>query len=311
MSINSTGNTTNALAGDLGQIARLRTSATNDPRAAVKEASKQFEAIFMQQMLKGMRDANATMSPGMLDNSGTKMGTEMLDQQFAKEMTGRAGGLAELIEKQLARQMGDPVSKMASDAAANPAKPEPKATSFLGRMFSSDKATAKATEKPISLEGREKQVDFLKRHEDAAKAAEASTGIPATFMMAQAAHESGWGRREIKNADGSSAHNVFGIKAGPGWKGATTDIVTTEVIGGQARKVVAKFRAYASYEESFKDYANMMKNNPRYAKVVENSESVHGFAKGLQRAGYATDPQYADKLTRMINTTLRLQRATA
>lgn len=311
MTINSTGNTTNALAGDLGQIARLRTSATNDPRAAVKEASRQFEAIFMQQMLKGMRDANATMSPGMLDNAGTKMGTEMLDQQFAKEMTGRAGGLAELIEKQLARQMGDPVATMASEAAANPAKPEPKAPSFLGRIFSNDKALAKAAEKPISLEGREKQVNFLKRHENAAKAAEASTGIPATFMMAQAAHESGWGRREIKNADGSSAHNVFGIKAGPGWKGATTDIVTTEVIGGQARKVVAKFRAYASYEESFKDYANMMKNNPRYAKVVENSDSAQGFAKGLQRAGYATDPQYADKLTRMINTTLRLQRATA
>jgi peptidoglycan hydrolase FlgJ len=311
MAINPSGNTSNALAGDLGQISRLRSTASNDPRAAVREASKQFEAIFMQQMLKGMRDANATMSPGMLDNAGTKMGTEMLDQQFAKELTGRSGGLAELIEKQLARQMGDPVSKVAGEAAANPAKPEPKAPSFLSRIFSNDRASQQAAQKPISLDGREKQVDFLKRHEDAAKAAEASTGIPATFMVAQAAHESGWGRREIRNADGSTAHNVFGIKAGPGWKGATTDVVTTEVIGGQARKVTAKFRAYASYDDAFKDYANMMKNNPRYAKVVENSNSVQGFAKGLQQAGYATDPQYADKLTRMINTTLRLQRATA
>jgi len=104
---------------------------------------------------------------------------------------------------------------------------------------------------------------------------------------------------------------VFGIKAGPGWKGATTEITTTEVIGGQARKVTAKFRAYGSYEESFQDYAQMMKNNPRYAKVVESGANAQGFAKGLQRAGYATDPAYADKLTRMINTTLRLQRASA
>lgn len=310
MSISSTGQASNALAGDLGQISKLRNSASTDPRAAIKEASKQFEAIFMQQMLKGMRDANATMSPGMLDNSGTKLGTEMLDQQFSKEMTGRAGGLAELIEKQLQRQIGDPLATMASEAAANPARPEPARKSFLSRVFSRDTETT-AAQKPISLQGREKQVDFLKRHEDAAKAAEASSGIPATFMMAQAAHESGWGRREIRNADGSTSHNVFGIKAGPGWTGKTTDVTTTEVIGGQARKVTAKFRAYSSYEESFKDYANMMKNNPRYAKVVENSESAQGFAKGLQRAGYATDPQYADKLTKMINTTLRLQRATA
>ncbi|CAN7248861.1 flagellar assembly peptidoglycan hydrolase FlgJ [Rhizobacter sp. LjRoot28] len=319
MAISPSGNTTNALAGDIGSISRLRNSASADPRAAIKEASKQFESIFMQQLLKGMRDANETMSPGMFDNAGTKMGTEMLDQQYAKEMTGRPGGLAELIERQLQRQLGDPVANIASEAAANPAKPDPAPRSFIGRMFSREAAPSStpaaaapaAAERPISLQGRERQVEFLKRHEDAAKAAEASSGIPATFMMAQAAHESGWGRREIRNGDGSSSHNVFGIKAGPGWKGAVTEITTTEVIGGQARKVTAKFRAYASYEESFKDYARMMKNNPRYAQVVENADSAQGFARGLQRAGYATDPQYADKLTRMINTTLRLQRATA
>ena len=323
MAISPTGDTTNALAGDLGTIARLRNSAAADPRAAIKEASKQFESIFMQQLLKGMRDANETMSPGMFDNAGTKMGREMLDQQYAKEMTGRPGGLAELIERQLQRQLGEPLANIASDAAANPARPDPAPQSIVGRMFSREAApapaaaaagaptAAAANTRPISLQGRERQVEFLKRHEDAAKAAEASSGIPANFMMAQAAHESGWGRREIRNTDGSSSHNVFGIKAGPGWNGPVAEITTTEVIGGQARKVTAKFRAYASYEESFKDYARMMKNNPRYAKVVENADSAQGFAQGLQRAGYATDPQYADKLTRMINTTLRLQRAIA
>ena len=155
------------------------------------------------------------------------------------------------------------------------------------------------------------QSDFVRAHTPAARAAEAQTGIPASFMVAQAAHESGWGQHQIRNADGSSAFNLFGIKAGSAWKGATTSITTTEVVAGQARKVVAKFRAYTSAEESFKDYARLMKDNPRYVGVLAAGHNADGFAQGLQRAGYATDPAYADKLTRVINTTLRLQRASA
>jgi len=154
-----------------------------------------------------------------------------------------------------------------------------------------------------------RQSQFVRNHTEAARSAEASSGIPASFMVAQAAHESGWGKREILNADGSSSHNLFGIKAGPGWKGAVAEITTTEYIDGQPRKVVAKFRAYGSYAESFSDYARLMKESPRYSQVVANASTPRGFAEGLQQAGYATDPAYADKLTRVINTTLRLQRA--
>jgi flagellar protein FlgJ len=153
------------------------------------------------------------------------------------------------------------------------------------------------------------QEEFLRMHDASARAAEEQTGIPAAFMVAQAAHESGWGKREIRNPDGTSANNLFGIKAGASWKGKTAQVMTTEVIDGQPRKVIAKFRAYASYEESFRDYAQMMKDSPRYAGVVAAGNSAQGFAQGLQRAGYATDPAYADKLTRVINTTLRMQRA--
>jgi len=141
------------------------------------------------------------------------------------------------------------------------------------------------------------------------KAAERATGIPAAFMVAQAAHETGWGRREIRAADGSNAFNLFGVKAGAHWKGPVAEVTTTEYVDGQARKVTAKFRAYSSYEESFADYAKLMKSSPRYAGVVANADTAGGFAQGLQRAGYATDPAYADKLGRVINTTLRLQRA--
>lgn len=284
------------LGGDARALAGLRNSASTDPKAAVKEAAKQFEGIFMQQLMKSMRDAS--VSSGMLDNAGTKMGTEMLDQQFATQMTGLRGGLSDMIARQLERQLGEPLANIAADAAKTAATAKP-----------ADKAAVA----PLSsgLQGKERQIGFLKLHDSAAKAAEAATGIPANFMVAQAAHESGWGRHEIKNSDGSTSFNVFGIKATSSWKGPTTEVTTTEVINGEARKVKAKFRAYGSYEEAFTDYARMMKNNPRYAKVVESGASAQGFAQGLQKAGYATDPEYAAKLTRMINTTLRLQRASA
>ena len=279
------------LGGDVRALANLRNTASTDPKAAVREAAKQFEGIFMQQLMKSMREA--TMSSGMLDNAGTKLGTEMLDTQFATQMTGLRGGLSEVIARQLERQLGEPLANMAADAAAAATQAAP---------------TKSAAPLSSSLQGKDRQIGFLKLHDGAAKAAEAATGIPANFMVAQAAHESGWGRHEIKNPDGSTSFNVFGIKAGSSWKGPVTEVTTTEVIGGQARKVKAKFRAYGSYEEAFTDYAKMMKNNPRYAKVVESGTSAQGFAQGLQKAGYASDPAYADKLTRMINTTLRLQR---
>ena len=152
---------------------------------------------------------------------------------------------------------------------------------------------------------------FIQAHTDAAAAAEKATGIPAKFMIAQAAHETGWGRKEIKNADGSTSFNLFGMKAGPNWKGATTDITTTEYIGGKAHKVTQTFRAYGSYAESFADYASTMKNSPRYAAVVAAGKDATGFARGLQHAGYATDPAYADKLAKVIHTTRRVQQQLA
>ena len=271
--------------------AGLRSRATSDPKSVIKAAAKQFEAMFMQQLMKSMRES--TMATGMLDNAGTQMGTEMLDAQFANQMTGLPGGLADVIARQLDRQMSGaaPLAATAASSAIPAAGAAGAPTGHTG---------AQATPN---------QAEFLRRHDASARAAEAQSGIPATFMMAQAAHESGWGKREIRNADGSTSFNVFGIKAGAGWKGRVAQVTTTEVVDGQARKVLANFRAYGSYEESFRDYAQMMKSNPRYATVASAGNSASGFAQGLQRAGYATDPAYADKLTRVINTTLRLQRA--
>lgn len=123
-----------------------------------------------------------------------------------------------------------------------------------------------------------------------ADAASAATGIPAKFMLGQAALETGWGKRVMQNPDGSSSHNLFGIKAGAGWTGKTVTAVTTEYVNGVPTTRSEKFRAYDTYADSFKDYANLLKSNPRYDKVLANATDASGFAQGLQRAGYATDP---------------------
>ena len=272
---------TNRLAGDAQSLTALRAKAAADPKGAVREVARQFEALFMQELMKSMRAA--TLSSGMLDNEGSKLGTEMLDQQLATQLTGMPGGLSDAIARQLERQMGIAATPA---AAANPL------VSQRAPRIPDRSAAA-----------------FVQQHAQAAQAAEAATGIPAAFMVGQAAHESGWGRREILNADGTPSHNLFGIKAGADWKGPVAETLTTEVIDGRAVKTVARFRAYASHAESFADYARLMKNSPRYQQVLAQAQDAGSFASGLQRAGYATDPAYAEKLTRVINTTLRLQRA--
>jgi peptidoglycan hydrolase FlgJ len=281
------------LASDTRGVDALRASAARDPKAAIKEAAKQFEALFMHELMKSMRQA--TLSSGLLDSSTTQMGTEMLDTQFASQMSGLPGGLSDVIARHLERQLG---GADAGDAAAAPAAAAP----LAGAGPAKDSVAR-------SGELSSPQAGFVQQHEQAARAAQAQSGIPASFMVAQAAHESAWGQREIRHVDGSASHNLFGIKAGANWKGAVAEVTTTEFVDGEAHKVKAKFRAYGSYAESFNDYAKLLSANPRYRDVLAQSGSAQGFAQELQRAGYATDPQYAEKLTRTINTTLRLQRA--
>ena len=309
--------TPTGLVTDTRSLDSLRSRSAHDPKGSVREAAKQFESLFMGELMKSMRSTTLKTESedgGMGAGGGAGgMATEMLDQQFASKMSGLPGGLSEAIMKQLERQMGMtpgpiPVTKSANNTLA-----------------------------PLSVQPAPTRIPqggaagFVQQHSDAARQAEVATGIPATFMVSQAALETGWGRKEIRHGDGSPSFNLFGIKATGNWKGPTAEVTTTEYINGKAQKLVAKFRAYGSYAESFADYAKLMKDSPRYAGVVQaasaGSATAHktagvanvadaggaasGFARGLQRAGYATDPAYADKLTRVINTTLRLQRSLA
>ena len=275
---------------DARSLDAVRARAVTDPKGAVREAARQFEALFMNELMKSMRAAVPGPGMGMADDAGAKLGSDMLDQQYANQLTGMKGGLSEAIMRQLDRQMGLTPGPIPVTSSANNT-PEPLAAQPVPTRIPQAGAAG-----------------FVQQHDGAARQAEAATGIPAAFMVSQAALETGWGRKEIRHADGAPSFNLFGIKAGGAWKGPVAEVLTTEYVNGQPQKVVAKFRAYGSYAESFADYAKLIKGSPRYAGVVASAESAQGFARGLQRAGYATDPAYADKLTRVINTTLRLQR---
>lgn len=284
----------NAIAADVRSLDALRGKAASDPKGAVREAAKAFETLFMQELVKSMRAS--TLSSGLMENDGTKLGTDMLDQQLSTSLSGLPGGLSDMIARQIERQMGLGQGPVARSAAANP-YPAP---------LKADADPTAAVRLP-----QKAAAAFVQEHTESARQAQAQTGIPAEFMISQAALETGWGRKEIRHADGGTSYNLFGIKAGPGWRGPVAEVTTTEYVNGQPQKVTARFRAYNSYAESFADYARLIKTSPRYASVVSRGGDATGFAQGLQRAGYATDPAYADKLARVINTTLRLQRSVA
>lgn len=284
------------LAADSKSLNNLKTLAGKDSKAAIKETARQFEALFMRELLKSMRDA--TMKSGLMESEQGDFATDMLDQQYAQQMVGLPRGLSDMIERQLSQQIGSPSA----------------ASAFSGKEARSTVAAVAAQARNVSSAGNDvgrgssSAAEFVSQHNAAAQQVARESGIPAAFMLGQAAHETGWGRSQIKGADGSNSFNLFGIKAGAGWSGKVAEITTTEYIGGQPRKVVAKFRAYDSYADSFRDYARLIGNNPRYAKVMDNLHSPQSFAANLQQAGYATDPQYASKLSRVINTAMNLQR---
>ena len=299
-----------SLASDGRSLASLKRDAVRDPAGATCQAAAQFEALFMQMVLKSMRES--VPRSGILEGAGADVYQGMLDTQLAQSMTGRAGGLGEMIARQLARSMRGrdgagppPAPRVSLDGLSRSAVP----ASDAAWRTTVPKAAAAGAGDPGALAAAPAQVSFVHRMWAPAAAAERVTGVPAGFIVGQAALESGWGRQELRHADGRSAHNLFGIKAGTGWRGRTVEGLTTEYVDGRAVKTVERFRAYDSHQEAFADWAQLMASNPRYAGVLRSAGSVESFASNLQRAGYATDPHYADKLTRTITQALSLRRA--
>lgn len=297
----------NRFALDVQGFDALRAQAGADPQKALKSTARQFDAVFIQMMLKSMREA--TPEDGILDSNDSKQYTSMLDQQLAQQLSSKGVGVADALIKQLSRNMGIGDAGGAGAAgggggdAGNAAMMGALARAYSNAQANGSLASGKgysaqsALTPPLRGNGESPKVDaFVDKMAAPAQAASAATGIPARFIVGQAALESGWGKGEIKNADGTASHNVFGIKATSDWTGKTVAAVTTEYINGKARKVVQKFRAYGSYAEAMTDYAKMLRDNPRYASVLSTSHDAASFAHGMQKAGYATDPHYAKKL---------------
>lgn len=299
MSYGQVSTSSGALAADARSLNNLKMQAGQKTPEAIKEAAKQFESLFMRELIKSMREA--TMKSGLMDSPGGDLGADLLDQQFAVQMSGQPGGLSDLIAQQLSRQMGG-VEPGAVDSFKKPATAPLSAL----RKASSLAAYGAQTNAPTATAS---QSNFVQRHTEAAIQVEKTSGIPASYMVGQAGHETGWGRHEIKLKGGAPSFNLFGIKAGAGWTGKVAEVSTTEYVDGVAKKTVAKFRAYDSYEDSFRDYARLITQSPRYAQASQQTGSAHAFATSLKKAGYATDPDYAAKLSRAIDTTQRLQRA--
>ncbi len=331
------GQVAQGLAADGRALDALRREAQRNPSGAASKAAQQFEALFMQMVLKSMRDA--LPQSGMLDSAAQQMYAGMLDQQLAMRVAASGTGLADMIAKQLTRHMhtgaadrSDGEQRSSPTAAALPAarhaapgRPDPNGLAHYaellpggalahGRAADAQRAAVSGgLREPPGVEaspasaGDSVQRRFVLRHWDHALAAERQTGIAAKFIVAQAALESGWGQREIRDAAGRPSHNLFGIKAGPNWRGRTVEVTTTEYAGGVERQVVERFRAYDNYGEAFRDWAQLMVSNPRYAAVLRAGGDARRFAHGLQRAGYATDPQYGAKLAQLIDTAAALK----
>ena len=276
--------TNTGMSGDfalsMNGVSKLKYSARNSPDEGIKEAAKQFEAVFLQKMLKQMRDA--IPQSGLLNSQRSEMYQSLMDQQWAQTLSQRGIGLADMLTEQL--QGKGPKSAQPVDAV----------DSFLADTQASATDTVRRAVLPDHVNA------FLDRMESAAAVAARETGIPKRLILAQAALETGWGKHEITRADGRPSFNVFNIKA-TGWDGDAARVTTTEYAGSRRYTTQAEFRAYDSYEQAFSDYARLLTQSPRYKPVVDAPTAEHA-ARALQNCGYATDPAYANKLVSIMST---------
>ena len=291
-----------SLAMDARGLDALRTRARDDPKAAAGSAAREFEALLVQQMMKAMRDALPQEGP--LSSDAGKSWISMFDREVAQKMAARGIGLAQAIERQLARQITTP-----APAGDTGARASVTSSSVARPPVATDPATSRAAATVAPRAGvptggtgagvAQTVRDFADRVRPHAEAAAKKLGVSADWLIAQAGLETGWGRSQPKSADGAASNNLFGMKTGSRWTGASVAAATVEVVAGVAQPVVAAFRAYGTVSDAFQDYARVMQSSRRYAGAL-GAGDARGWAAGLAKAGYATDPRYAEKLTQAI-----------
>ncbi len=302
---------------DLQGLSRLKAATRGNSPEAERTVAKQFEALFIQMMLKSMREAS--MGDELFGSDQVNSYRDMFDQQLSLSLAnGRGIGLASTMLQQLrdhatsqgsdtniaakaedlftVKRFGGTVSPL-----SQPAVPEPR-PSFVGPKHQDVgplfPLSHDATTNPVAnLDTPESFIQALWPH--AEKAAQ-NLGVQPEVLLAQAALETGWGQSVIGMAGGSS-HNLFNIKADPSWDGRRVSVPTLEYMDGIAVKRNDAFRAYDSYAASFDDYVAFLRENPRYGSALRQAADPQTFLQSLQKAGYATDPHYARKIASILH----------
>ena len=319
---------------DFNQFAGLRAAAEKNDPAVIREVAGQFEALFVQSMLKSMRDASMG-DPIFGDNNQMDMYQGMMDQQLSLEMaSGKGIGLADMLVRQLGgTETGAPPSRAGeyslshlpksysappgdthgdksfslanvARVTSSSARLQPDSANHLPSPGEPQPDTAEPLQSPVLHKPQPTWSDpesFARDIWPHAERAGRKLGVAPEAIVAQAALETGWGAHVMPDQRGDSSYNLFGIKASGGWQGEQVARRTLEFKDGVPRPQHAQFRAYDDVAATFADYADFLIDNPRYGAVSGHGNDVAGFANALQSAGYATDPKYADKITRVVN----------
>lgn len=299
---------------DFNGLNALKAQARTDKESALREVARQFESLFLSEMLKSMRKAGDVFAEGnYLKSNQSELYRDMFDSQMSLTMAGGKGsGLAEALVRQLSKQipgMNDEGGRLAGHKAslADYDRSLPALNAELPERVRevtsvAQKAPSAVTSTPSDLPHQfESPEHFVAELLPVAERIARDSGIDPKLMVAQAALETGWGRHMIRGEQGEPSFNLFGIKADSRWQGDAVSITTTEYREGLPMKEQANFRAYSDYESSFRDYVSFLESNPRYRDVLSVADQPEVFAEKLQEAGYATDPNYGNKIRQIMN----------
>lgn len=284
---------------DLSGFAALRQSAQSDAKAALPAVAKQFESIFTQMMLKSMRDASG--GDGLFDSDAGTQWRDMFDQQLSVQLSQGGNGIG--IAQMLVRQLGGALGGKSDGTDASGSKTAGAASlddSWQKRLSDVAGSARQVGDKVLKLLPADAQ-DFVRQLAPYAQKAAEKLGVSVRAVLAQAALETQWGQHLPTHSNGNTSNNLFGMKAGQSWGGEKVSVPTLEFEDGVAVHRRAQFRSYDNPGESFDDYAQLIADNPRYARALNHGEDVVGFARGLVNGGYATDPSYAQKIVAIAN----------
>lgn len=296
-----------------GLGALRREAAAGDSPKARRAVAEQFEALFLNLMLKQMRDASV-FDGGLVDRERMAFHEGMLDQQLALTLSrGRGIGLADSIMRAFGEAPAAPASAPSTPQTIAPTASTPHATSSAiaptsTPISTSTSATSAAPAARTASPKTAPPADFRPGTPDAfvdavwphAEKAARELGVPPDVLVAQAALETGWGRSMIRGRDGTASFNLFGIKAGAGWDGARAVVTTLEFEGGVPQPRREPFRVYANVGDSFDDYVALVKGRSRYSQALD-AATPEDYVRALQAGGYATDPHYADKILAIVD----------